>query len=511
MASAFIIRPFGVKQGINFELVEDQLIGPALAGHRLVGRTTADALRQGNIRTEMFYRLLTADVVVVDISINNANVFYELGIRHALRNKRTFMIRGSGVPPGAAALASAEVPFDLKTDRYLSYPHDNPAAALDALTEALRQTLLSQDKDSPVFQLLPELQEPGRASFLGAPPDFQEAVQHAASQTERRYRLGDLKLLQEEAQGFQWELTGRRLVGRAQLNASAYADARDTWEAVRQAEPLDQEANTRLGTIYQRLQEPGKATAALQRVLANPATVALERAEAHALLGRIRKDQWLSKWAPAPLEQRQQAALQSPLLAEAYAEYLAGFREDLNHYYSGLNALGLLVTQLALATALPDIWAETFEDEDEAARQLRHLKNELPKLQGSVTLSLEAEQERLLRSGKKDPWLSITAADLACLVSAPPKKIARLYEAALEEADEFALDSVRQQLLLYEQLGVARANVSEVLGTEKFKAPATTKPAATPPHTLLFTGHLIDAAGRAKPRFPADREASTLR
>src|ERR1044072_7376271 len=128
MVSAFIIRPFGTKKGIDFNRVETELIAPALMGHKLVGRTTADSLKQGNIRTEMFQRLLTADVVIVDISISNANVFYELGIRHALRNKRTFMIRcsSSDLPPD-------DVPFDLRTDRYLSYEVENPAAALETL------------------------------------------------------------------------------------------------------------------------------------------------------------------------------------------------------------------------------------------------------------------------------------------------------------------------------------------------------------------------------------------
>jgi len=506
MASAFIIRPFGRKQGIDFDLVEKLLISPALTGHRLLGRTTADSLKQGNIRTDMFYRLLTADVVIVDISINNANVFYELGIRHALRNKRTFLIRGSGMHPAVGALAADDVPFDLKTDRYLSYPHDNPAAALDTLTEALRQTLLSQDKDSPVFQLLPDLQEQDRTSFLGVPLEFQEEVAYATAQAERRYKLGDLKLLQTEAMGFPWQLTGLRVVGRAQFKAKAYDDARETWEAVRQAEPQDKEANTWLGTTYQRLQQPERATAALRRVLENPATVAAEQAEAHALLGRILKTQWLSKWSTEPPAQRQQVALQSPLLAAAYTQYLSGFREDLNHYYSGINALGMLFTQLALAKVLPGAWNEMFENDDDAACRLQQLQTELTKLQGSVTMSLEAQQERLRCSGKKDLWLSITAADLACLVATPPKRIAQLYEKALEEADDFALDSVRQQLQLYEQLGVASTNVTEVLGIPRFKAFAVQQPTETTPHILLFTGHLLDAATREKPRFPADKE-----
>jgi hypothetical protein len=507
MATAFIIRPFGTKQGVDFNRVENLLIGPALAGHKLLGRTTADALKQGNIRTDMFYRLLTADVVIVDISINNANVFYELGIRHALRSKRTFMIRASGVPPAAGALVADDVPFDLKTDRYLAYPHDDPAAALTTLKEALGQTLDSQDKDSPVFQLLPDLQEQDRASFLSTPIEFQEEVGYAAVQSVPRYRLGDLRLLQKEAMSFQWQITGLRIVGRAQLKAKAYEHARDTWEAIRRDEPQDKEANIWLGTIYQRLKQPDRATATLRRVLDNPATTAAERAEAHALLGRMRKDQWLSKWNAAPEGQRRQAALRSPLLTEAYTEYLDGFREDLNHYYSGINALGLLLTQVALAQEFPEIWAETFEEEDQAALELKKLTKELTKLQGSVTLSVEAAQERLERAGKTDLWLTITAADLACLVSAPPKKIARLYEAALEAADAFSVDSVRQQLRVYEQLGVAAANVAEILITGKLNAAEAKKTDEAPDHVLLFTGHRIDAPGREKPRFPADKEA----
>src|SRR5215208_1749631 len=174
MASAFIIRPFGTKNGIDFDRVEHELIEPALEGHDLVGRTTGDSLKQGNIRTEMFRRLLTADVVIVDISIGNANVYYELGIRHALRNKRTFMIRceGKELPPD-------EVPFDLKTDRYLSYDVANPGAALEKLKEGLRQTLLSDESDSPVFQLLPYLAEQDKSRFLAVPVDFSEEVERA--------------------------------------------------------------------------------------------------------------------------------------------------------------------------------------------------------------------------------------------------------------------------------------------------------------------------------------------
>ena len=60
---AFIIRPFGVKQDgsgneIDFERVERDLIGPALATLGYDGRTTQEIARAGNIRSDMFRLLL---------------------------------------------------------------------------------------------------------------------------------------------------------------------------------------------------------------------------------------------------------------------------------------------------------------------------------------------------------------------------------------------------------------------------------------------------------------------
>ena len=166
---AFIVRPFGVKGGIDFDRVERELIGPALDKLEITGRTTAEIIAQGNIQTDMFQLLLTADLVVADVSIHNANVFYELGIRHALRDKRTFLIRSR----------ADEVPFDLKTDRYFSYDTDDPTASVAALAEALRSTLDADGADSPVFQLLPGLPSQDPKAFLIVPPDFAEAAEWA--------------------------------------------------------------------------------------------------------------------------------------------------------------------------------------------------------------------------------------------------------------------------------------------------------------------------------------------
>src|SRR5882672_564526 len=117
MMNVFIVRPFGTKSGIDFDRIETDLIRPAIEQAGLTGGTTGQFIQQGNIRTDMFEQLLTADLVIADMSIHNANVFYELGIRHALRDKRTFLIKSRSGAVASGASTYSEVPFDMKADR----------------------------------------------------------------------------------------------------------------------------------------------------------------------------------------------------------------------------------------------------------------------------------------------------------------------------------------------------------------------------------------------------------
>src|SRR4051812_41570977 len=252
---AFIIRPFGTKQGINFERVEAELIDPALTALEIAGRTTGEILRAGNIRTDMFQQLLVADLVIADISIHNANAFYELGIRHALRDCHTFLLRSRKREPAHQSDAAKgeveqrkneDVPFDLLTDRYLAYDPDNPAGMVETLVKALASTIAGQRSDSPVFLALPGLEAQEQSRFTPVPPGFGEELEIAAKKRQRER----LALLGIEARGFTWETAGLRAVGRKQFEFKYFADARSTWESVLESHPDDVEANTLLGTIY---------------------------------------------------------------------------------------------------------------------------------------------------------------------------------------------------------------------------------------------------------------------
>jgi hypothetical protein len=61
MNQVFIVTPFGVKNGIDFSQVERELIQPAIKAIGFGGGTTGEIIKQGNIRTDMFQKLLVAD------------------------------------------------------------------------------------------------------------------------------------------------------------------------------------------------------------------------------------------------------------------------------------------------------------------------------------------------------------------------------------------------------------------------------------------------------------------
>jgi hypothetical protein len=333
----------------------------------------------------MFRLLVTADLVIADVSIHNPNAFYELGIRHGLRHQHTFLLR--------ATATEAKYPFDLQTDRYFTYDPANLGAGVDALAAALRSTLNAdpQYRDSPVFQLLPKLKPHDRAVLIPVPVDFQEEVKLAQSRGER----GDLRLLAEEAQGFEWETEGLRLVGEAQFRLKAFPGAKETFKAIRKIVRDDVRANLRLGTIYQKL-----AAAAPDReaLLASSDQASSERSAPRCRRRTARKPFRCSA-AMRRRAGRTSGAMSLPMrghgarsasahVADALDSYLKAFAEDLGGYYPGANALAMLRIQCELATREPDTWEAAFEDAEKAGAALKDRELCAKRIAASLNLTL---------------------------------------------------------------------------------------------------------------------------
>ena len=179
---AFIAMPFGRKPGpdgvvIDFDAIRAQLLAPALQAAGYEEFRADDDRRAGDIRADMFQELLVADLVVVDLTIDNPNVWYELGVRHALRARGVVLVQG----PRPAN------PFDIYSERKLVYHLKDglpdPAfvaqdiAALSAMLIATREASAAR-VTSPVYQLLEHLREPPwRALLMSERNEFSEMQQ----------------------------------------------------------------------------------------------------------------------------------------------------------------------------------------------------------------------------------------------------------------------------------------------------------------------------------------------
>jgi hypothetical protein len=272
MARAFVIRPFDKKKDsagkeFDFEAIHATVIGPALKDAGLAGSTTGEIIDAGNIREDMFSLILEADLVVCDITILNANVFYELGIRHALRRRRTLIIKHVG--------STDSPPFDLLTDRYLAYDLTDPEAKAK-LTQAIAATMQSdRSTDSPIFSMLPDLPEADPSVTQLVPLDFRQEVNRARAVKSR----GWLRLLAQDIRGRRFERPGLQLVARGQWDLKDYAGARQSLEEITAVVPDNVEANLALANVYERLyrekKEPdpallARSDEAIDRVLGGP-------------------------------------------------------------------------------------------------------------------------------------------------------------------------------------------------------------------------------------------------
>lgn len=504
MAGAFVIRPFGTKRDssgkeIDFDRVQRELIGLALEAAGLGGGTTEDLFEPGNIREDMFALLLEADLVVCDITVHNANVFYELGVRHALRKKRTVMIKGRP--------SSDVTPFDITTDRYLSYDLDNPAAARSSLTKAVTDAMRSERvTDSPIFLMLPTLPEADPATVVVVPQEFREEVNRAKAAKAK----GWLRLLAEEVRAQQFEWEGLRLVANGQWDLKDYDGARASWEVIRETYPNDVEANLALANICERLYRENNlpelfeaSKQAIDRVLGIGPAARKERAEALALMGRNEKTRWRVEFALLTTTGERRAAAMNQGLKDSYEAYRNAFLEDLIHFYPGLNALqmGTILLDLAGSAA----WFNAFESDKEADQYREKLEEEVSALRWLVSTAVTASLRRLDRADPDRVWANISKADMLFLKDPGHEdRVIGAYRDAIPKDKPFAWDATRGQLELLADLGVQSALATSVIKAMDARFPDGKE--SKPIHLVVFAGHRVDAPGRPEPRFPQEQE-----
>jgi tetratricopeptide (TPR) repeat protein len=490
---AFVVMPFGVKAGIDFNRVYGEYIKPALEGADFEVFRADEELQAGDIRADMFQELLLADLVVADLSIDNPNVWYELGVRHALRMRGVICVR----------CRREQMPFDVYTDRALKY-HVNespPESAypdpvyLDedkaALAKFATETLASwyDRKVSPVYHLLPYLKEPDWTSLrIADAKQFWEEYEAWSDRIEiarRGDRAGDILVLADEAPTRVFRVEGHRAAGRALLALGQFSLALAQFEAALAIRPRDIESRRQKGVVLGRLQKHDAAKEWVQVFVHDYP----DDAEGWALLGRVEKDAWVSAWhadGKSVDDMRSDAAAEDGYLREAIDAYVTGYRKDPAHYYSGINAL-----------TLSHLRAHVSGDDDQAA--------ERAVMEGGVRWALKAAMDK----EPKDYWARATLAELEVLVNTK-SEIESAYKSAIAVADKdwFKLNSSLQQLLLLKDLGfrAEEVGVAIQLLQRAIDRVTSSKQKWSPRQVFLFSGHMIDAPERKDPRFPADKE-----
>lgn len=189
-SECFVVMPYGRKplpdsggQLYDFDKVYRVMIQRAIREAGLLPRRSDESASAGIIHSDMFRDLRDRPVVLADLSLDNPNVFYELGMRHVMRASGTVLICRAG----------SVLPFDIKLSRVIFYEFDGRHLdweEVERVVQVLRTALTEAQRglpDSPVHALLDRVM-PATATaraagvVLGSPESAPDAEPAAAYQ-----------------------------------------------------------------------------------------------------------------------------------------------------------------------------------------------------------------------------------------------------------------------------------------------------------------------------------------
>jgi len=513
---AFVVMPFGKKKGADgsiydFNAIYSELIKPTLETAGFESFRADEETTSGDILTDMFQELLLADLVLADMSIDNANVFYELGIRHALRKRSIVHIQaGRGY-----------MPFDVFSVRTIPY-HISPEGVPDpaflekdkaAIARLCRTTWASEPDrvHSPIFNLLTGLPEPDRMSLrtplaTGFWREYNEWKQRLTI-AQRQRRIGDILLLTEEISNplIKEEALGE--AGKALQNMERNELALQQYRKGLEINPRNVEFRQKEAIFLNRLGRVEEAIVKLEGLLNDfPSDT-----EAIGTLGRIYKDMWTDSWKwIKDKEKRLQTSYDSyHWLVKAFRTYLKGFRYNLNDTYPGVNALTLGIILIDLANR--------FEDKKDPDPEIAEIREVLPELRGTLLFALEVKSQ----DDKTDYWTLVSLAELHVMTAERIQIVTRAYRKALTAARRnlFFLQSSMAQLEMLQLLDMRDEFVRVGLLTmreeiRRFRKEEESENGETPRtparkkegYVFLFTGYMISNAFKMDNQFPPQKE-----
>jgi hypothetical protein len=376
----------------------------------------------------MFERLVLCDFAVADLTTANANVFYELGVRHAVRPATTLPV----------FVAQNRLPFDVNYLRALPYslaegnrfgPDEGTrlrSAIAARLTELRMLARENAATDSPLFQLLTDYGPPDiarlKTDVFRDRVVYSNTTKQRLADARRANSVEQVAKVEEVLGSLDAVETGVLVdVFLSYRAVSAY----DRMIALFERMPVTLQRTVLVREQYafalNRLKQRGKALEVLQALVDEHGP----NSETYGLMGRIYKDQWTEARASA---NRFAAGAH---LDRAINAYLRGFEADWRDAYPGINAVTLL-----------DIKGD--------APSLAKRDELLPVVRYSVM--------RRLGSTKPDYWDFATLLELAVLASNQPAALQALGDALAAIEESWQAATTANNLTLIRDARVARGS-----------------------------------------------------
>lgn len=334
----FILMPFGKKTTndgriVYFDDVYERLIKPAVENAGMEPLRADEEIAGGIIHKGMFERLVLCEYAIADLTTANANVFYELGVRHSVRQWATQLVFAEGW---------GQLPFDIGLLRALPYTlgrNGRPNNVLDNVRSLTLRLMASMEAktDSPLFQLLD-----GYPDISQLKTDvFRDRIQYAEVY---KVKLANARQKDERSVAdVEAELGDINLV-----DAAIVIDLFLSYRAVkawqRMIDLVYHMSPPLAGTVMVQeqlglaLNRNGQHSEA-ERVLAELIDKRGGSSETYGILGRIYKDQW------EEASNNGDTYRARGLLNHAISAYLKGFEADLRDTYPGINAVTLMELQ----------------------------------------------------------------------------------------------------------------------------------------------------------------------
>ena len=328
--------PFGRKLSvgghfINFDEVYKDVIENAVRAAELEPLRADEEECGGIIHKSMYERLILCEYAIADLTTANANVFYELGVRHATKPRTTILLYAEG---------HGRLPFDVKQLRALPYQIGSggclahPKKSRDELTKRLLTAKSGTDFDSPLYQLLDDYPDVAheKTDVFRDRVAYAEEIKKKLSYARKRSRDDLLEV--------------EKSLGRiADLEAGIVVDlflsyrALMAWEEMIRVEEMMNPILRQTVLVREQLgfalNRAGRGEEA-EHVLCNLIDERGPSSETLGILGRVYKDRW-------ELAKIQGAKTRAEgLLRKVVQTYQCGFEVDWRDAYPGINALTFL-------------------------------------------------------------------------------------------------------------------------------------------------------------------------